>query len=684
MRALFDKLKKLSSLSLHRKDLDSILSHAPSANSSLKQRMAWLADLLQWVRSEGTHSAHLDFSTGSPQANRVKLLLNVLDRHPDWKSQVGLTIGSIFKEASLKDLLLNTGISEHESFLPEAFERFVSHLLPHHPFDHEISHLFEACFQNEKDFLWMLKIDENVLEQFLTWIEEFNSKEVWNGFKSDSEQALLFLSIHLRSLGINHRILSRSTEKALSKQAFFRLSKLTEQWIETADPDHKLVIADQIRTSLKSSQRILNEVLTHLDEYGVDIPTVYLIDRIESLQRRFELLFEIMASQSRNTTQILHFIMILINDNIESRSVSALFSDVLSLISRKIAERSAETGEHYITRNWEEFKKIFRKALGGGAVTALTTLVKFGVTAMSLPGFIGGLFASLNYAISFLGIHFLGYTLATKQPAMTATALANKMGHLKDENGMEDLISEIVHLLRTQIAGIIGNVVAVFPVTALICYAYFYSSKTHLISQEKALYTLDSFSILGSTPILAAITGVLLWFSSIIAGWCDNWFVSKKLAYIIKHNRRVSFAFGERFAASLSLFLQKHVSGIAANFSLGFLLGMTPAIFTFIGIGIDVRHVTLSAGSLATALVALTGQPIPTLSLLFAILGIVSMAILNVGVSFALAMYVALRARKIQAPARSNIYREIRKRFKQNPWAFFFPPKTEATSSEVI
>ena len=46
----------------------------------------------------------------------------------------------------------------------------------------------------------------------------------------------------------------------------------------------------------------------------------------------------------------------------------ALLARHYSLLARKVAERSAETGEHYITRDRAEYRAMLRAAAGGGAV----------------------------------------------------------------------------------------------------------------------------------------------------------------------------------------------------------------------------------------------------------------------------------------------------------------------------
>jgi site-specific recombinase len=59
------------------------------------------------------------------------------------------------------------------------------------------------------------------------------------------------------------------------------------------------------------------------------------------------------------------------------RSVGRLVEQSFALLSRKVVERSAETGEHYIVNTRTEYFGMLRKSLGGGAVIAGTTYLKF-------------------------------------------------------------------------------------------------------------------------------------------------------------------------------------------------------------------------------------------------------------------------------------------------------------------
>ena len=104
------------------------------------------------------------------------------------------------------------------------------------------------------------------------------------------------------------------------------------------------------------------------------------------------------------------------------------------------------------------------RAAVGGTVLAATTHVKFLVVSLGLAAFWAGFAAGVNYALSFVVVQLLHGTVATKQPAMTAPAMARK---LTDEVGadasaetLEGFVDEVAHLIRSQAAGIFGNLAA--------------------------------------------------------------------------------------------------------------------------------------------------------------------------------------------------------------------------------
>jgi site-specific recombinase len=200
----------------------------------------------------------------------------------------------------------------------------------------------------------------------------------------------------------------------------------------------------------------------------------------------------------------------------------------------------------------------------------------------------------------------------------------------------------------------------------------------HFLDEHAAEHTLESFDPLHSgTIFFAAFTGVLLWLSSLGAGWLENWVTYRKLPEAIA-NHRAGAIFGRGTMRWLGHKLQHGVAGIGGNIAIGFLLGMTPVIGKFFGLPLEVRHVTLSTGSLALAGCTLgIGAP----GFIGAAIGIACMLALNFGVSFTCALFVALRARGIDHAGR-RLLRAILARFVQEPIPFLLPVGADASRTD--
>ncbi|MBK9321797.1 MAG: site-specific recombinase [Bdellovibrionaceae bacterium] len=664
-----------------RRNLDSLLGSPPATDASLRSRLEWLTDLIQWIRAHGVIKTELDFQSGQPQALRAKYMLLILERNPEWKKGVAETLRSIVRDTSALDLFVNTGVPNQQGFGAEIFDRLHYKILPQAPDYSNLASFFRHTFQHEEDFLWIEQMDQKVFEDLLNL---FNfaapPEQSWNTLISDANDAILLLSSLVRGAGLATPIRMRLTGRHFRDLPFYDIPILAQKMVDNTDPEQRTILALELKKNIDQCQSAISEVYQHLSEYGVSIGIVFLLDRMEGQLRRIRNLIELVISRQRTPEAIAVFVANLMRENIRTHQIGSLFADNLALISKKIVERSAETGEHYITRSHDEYVYILKKALGGGFLTAITTLFKILISYLHASIFFAGVFASLNYALSFITIQLLGFTLATKQPAMTAPALASRMHKVHDPEALDNLVDEIIHLMRSQFIAVIGNIYAVVPSMLILSILWYGIFRTQLIGADKAHRTMESFSILGGTAAYAAFTGVLLWLSSVMAGWADNWFVYHRLNSAISQNRRMNFVFGQNGARKISFFFKKNISGFAGNISLGFFLGLIPAIGMFLGLPLDVRHVTLSAGSLSAAVVSLGLESLGTWDFWLAVLGIIFCGILNVLVAFSLSMFVAIRARRIKTPERKLIYHALISRLKRQPRSLFYPKESEETN----
>ena len=157
-------------------------------------------------------------------------------------------------------------------------------------------------------------------------------------------------------------------------------------------------------------------------------------------------------------------------------------------------------------------------------------------------------------------------------------------------------------------------------------------------------------------------------------GWFDNWSVYHRIPDGIAHHP-LGQVLGRRRMERAAKVFARNASGWATNVSLGFLLGMTPAIGRFTGLPLDVRHVTLNTGILAIAGSSLGRDWQADGWFLLATTGIAVMFVLNLSVSFALSLGSAARAYDVPTEELFGILRQIGRRFLKSPLEFVRPPR---------
>jgi site-specific recombinase len=671
--------------------LDVLLDQAPLPSAPLRERLDWIGKLVHWVRKLGPESPLVHESkleAGDIEGARLKYVLHVLDHNEDLKLKTARALRSIIGDTRALEFFMAVGMPSQNGFIGELLERVSVRFLPQAPDDRDLGSIFSETFRYESDAVWIRRLDPSV---FGGWIELFHfgaeledeSAKPWNTLLHDAGDALFILSRAVGSAGLSGFVRYRTQERDFRRLPFYVLPDRAQALIEARGPAAQAEAYTELRYCLDACSKTLAEVNSHFADRGVTIALVYQLGRLQARVRRCTTLARLLAGEAGYGDDPFFAQGIFgrfVEENIRARKLSRLLNDNLVLVSRKIVETNAETGEHYITRDRREHWVILRKAAGGGVVTGFTTAIKFGLAHLTAPLFVSGLLAFGNYAASFLFLQFAGFTLATKQPAMTATSLAAKIGEA--DESIEPLTDEIVHLVRSQLAAVLGNISLVVPTVMGLSWLLSRLG-THLTDAEHARKTLESFSILGMTPFYAAWTGVLLWLSSVFAGWFGNWFNFRRLPAAVEHHPRLRFVLGVERARRLGQGLQHQVGGIAASVSLAFLLGMTPQFAAFLGLPLDVRHVTLSSGAMTASVMALGSEVVSTWLFWLAVGGVASMAVLNLAVSFALALIVAIWAKRASGPGRGVIYRAVLRKLLREPWVFLLPSVAPKASGEI-
>ena len=659
-------------------DLTALLNAADQAAPAVERHL-WLVRLLQWVRHPAPGAPGPaepgDGATPVPVL-RLRQLCQVLERHAEHRERVRALLAGLRSGIDTTSLFADFGFAPRASFVSELAQRLRARLLPGTPETGSLAELFPLLFE-PADAAWVARIDAPTLARL---------GALWPGrqWRDTLLDAIAFLASAVRASAFAPALRLRMDREALAQEPFMQLAAAAERLrtaVHASDDAALQCEALYLRALLGACRAAADTVAAHLERYGTSLQIVFETDQLKARTERIEQLMDcVLAPQPLHEGR--HLLLELLRSQGERRSVRALFTRHGTQLSRQVAERSAETGEHYITRTRAEHRQMLRMAAGGGSVIALTTFGKFGIAALGLSAFWTGWWSGVNYALSFVLIMLLHWTVATKQPAMTAPALAARLLALRPgrdgpdaDPAIEGFVDEVTHLIRSQVAGIAGNLALCFPLVLLAQWAAIGLAGAPLVGPPQGEYVLHALTLLGPSVLFAAFTGVLLFASSLIAGWVENAFVFHRLDSALAWNPAIVARLGAARAQRWARWWRAHISGVAANVSLGLMLGLVPALAGFVGLGLEVRHVTLSTGQLAAALGALGLPLLAEPAFWWCVAGIAATGVLNVGVSFWLAFRVALRARGVRGVDRQRIRRALRARLRRAPGSFLWPPR---------
>jgi site-specific recombinase len=639
--SIFRYLISLHKILTYRKDLnrkiqlDTLFSSLNATKKmSLEASALWIVKLGIWLRDN-------DDSANSWSV-RSRFLFQLLERNPEWYKSFQIVLDNVFSNLKILDLLCESGLPLEHGLWSELWERIFEYFLPNRPLIQDSGLLLIQLFPAGTDFEALNKADLD------PWIKLL--AQSMRHLQVDIEEALIFLASQIRATSLHPSIRKRMHPGKLRDLSWFLLAAECENFLASRNPRVLLSILNDCKADIE-------QLYFKLQESGVNTDLVFRMEKLNLFLSRVSLLIPVLTVTSETSIKDLWLHLIEMNQN--KRGIYSLYLESSRLLAQKIVEKNSETGDHYIARNKGERIELFKHACGGGFLTAFTVYFKLWFMTFNLAPFQSGFLISLNYAVSFVIIQFLGWTLATKQPANTATTIALKLKDLQRPEKLKGIVDEIRYLCRSQILAVFGNLLLVVPVALALTYLYNFVTGEHILTVEQAHHNYESVVPGIGTFVFAAWTGVLLWISSLVAGWIDNWFTFKEVAIRLKQNTTLIKALSPEAASRAGNLVKFQLPGLFGNICLGFLLGLSPGFFKFFGIPIEIRHITLSAGSLAASIPVLGTEFIFSWQLLSAILGILGIGILNVGFSFSIAFAIAMKAKNISASQKRRILREL-------------------------
>lgn len=587
----------------------------------------------------------------------------------DYKKRIQEDLKSRIFFMDFTNVLTETGVVTEQSFLKEFFFRINRQVFPPIYPDKEFRGYLQKMNKASDFSNTILNLDTSILADFLDWaiIADDLTK---NKLKGKISEPIRLLTNRLTFHCTSRQVISRLQQKQEARSQFILLNESTEKFLKSPNLESFQQFDQRLQDCLSACQQIRENRKTN----GISLELTYrllvirdLVDRIRDLS---SLLIE--SHGERLSLKVARLIKRVLRLEMESHNVSTLFFRYVELVFYEITEHTGKKGEAYIQEHKSGRQKMLIKGAIGGALVGLFAIFKPIFHEFQTAPLIEALGYSLIYSAIFLGIYFLKGVLATKQPAMTASTLAKELDKSAPSKRFLWQMSEMVRAtFQTQFAAIAGNVALAFPVAAVV-YFLLQVSGLYSFPQTSAEYLLQSLHPIESLTLLyAAITGVCLTASGIIAGAVRNWFVFNQISKRLEVNLKDSKHLTAQGVQRLARFIDTHLEALAGNISLGFLLGFLSSAGDVLGLPIDIRHVTFASAQMGMGFLHMESEF--SVRIFIILMGSTALVgLINLSVSFSLTLWVVFRSRRISMEQGFELLGLSLHRFLRNPRSFLF------------
>ena len=658
---------------------------------TLHARLDALVEFYLWLRRKDDRLPELTPEAGAfagtgPEWRRERVWISILAASPELRDRYHAGVAAILDETDAVSLFAQAGLPTDRGLIPETFDRFFRIVLPAPREETDLAKLLVRLFPTHAEVDRFFSQTPDQLKEVAAQVAPVEIPEAWEKPFAALRDAFYLLAARAQGLGLSENLRIRGQGGPVRESPFLRLMLTSNALLVAVRAKDAIPVAAQNwKAAVADCRAELNAIVAHLDTSGVNLDVVYAMDVIEQSLKRMELISGVLVSQPGTPKLItsLRLLRDVIRGRVQDRSLTGLAHSSFRLLAKKIVEWAGKTGEHYVTNNRTEYRQMWYAALGGGILTVATAAIKMLVTHRGLPPFVEGFVAGLNYAVSFVLMHIFHLALATKQPSMTGAALAGILHRTQDSSNIDELVTYVQRIVRSQLAAAFGNIVAVGAGAVVFSIIWKRTFGAPFLDVEQAEYAVKSMNPIHSGTIFYAIlTGVILWLSSLAGGWIENWAVYHQLPRAIAEHR-LGAAFKPETLQRFSQSFARNIAPWGGSIVLGFMLGMTPSIGHFFGLPLDVRHVTLSTGTLSLGITSRGPEVLGRGVLIWAGIGIAVTFVMNLGVSFYLALRLAIRAQDISASENHQILRTLWQRFWAAPRDFFLPPARDPAPSAM-
>ncbi|WP_439240178.1 site-specific recombinase [Lonepinella sp. BR2474] len=616
---------------------------------------------------------------GQCQANeRVNLFIGLLQQYPDFASRLSSLLCRWLCQMRLYPLLVSSGILSRDGFGKEMKQRLYEKMNPAFKDSKDLRDVFFMLFHDRRDLAWLKAISVktwvSLFATFQHYTEQADQNWLHQHLYHEGYSAIEMLAIWLAAEDLEPELMRLDPNLLDAHSPFVALQKEVAQWLtaqqqgEHYDDSHLQVMLSQCR---KQIDRFHKRGVVAGSSLGV----AHLLERLTQTLDRLVLLKGLFSRPTLSLLRLLQATEIFAEAATDQHNIAVLWKQSASMLSRTIAQNTSDHGEHYVTRSKKEYFAMFYSAAGGGILIALMALLKIYLGDVIEDKVWKSVAYGLNYGLGFMLIFMLHFTVATKQPAMTAARFAEAVERNPQGRAVNMKLAQLlIDVVRSQTIAVLGNVAFAMGLSALIAYFYAQQKGVALLDHAAIDYQLHAIDPTQGALWFAAIAGVWLFCSGIISGYFDNRsnYLNSKMR--LRYHPVLKYLMPEKCRIGIANYLHDNYGSLMGNFCFGMLLGLTGLVGYWLGLPLDIRHVAFSSANLGY--VAVSGdlsQPLIWQNLGFVLL----IGMVNLLVSFTLALRVALKSLNTEIDSWCEIARCLCEIIRKRPLSFFLPLQLE-------
>ena len=593
-----------------------------------------------------------------------------------------------FMNSNLSTALTESGIISSRGFVQELIGKIKHKFLPALQLPNDFLYVISHVFYKKTDHHWVAGIDRSLWKNFFELLGiHVNLTEA--ALTRQLNEALQILSYRMVTLSMEKEVAARYSNFTDAIQPFIEQNRLVNLYIEKGRnllPDERRMLLSNIQENLYNCRQSNQWVKDQRRQFGTSLAqTFVMVRREEQIDRMLIIIDALDADNVFNTDRFVDYFITVIRNENKKNSLGEFLSTNLGLLAYQIAEHKGRKGEKYISSTTKDFRVLFRSAMGGGLIVSFVAIFKNLLSIVHLPIFWQGMVYGTNYAAGFVLMDQTNTTLATKQPAYTASAVASSLD-IEKQGGRPDLrhlAITVAKVSRSQIASFAGNLIIVFPLTYLLAWGFKLATGHKIAEGDAAMKLLTDQHPFHSLALLyACFTGFFLFLSGLIAGYVDNYVVYGRISERLRSHPVFVNTMSTKKLNRLVKMVNTSAGALTGSICLGFFLGCAGPLGKFLGIPFDIRHITISAGNTAIGFYGLDHRV--ALSYLLTIVGgVLLIGLLNFLVSFSLAFWVAVKSRGIKLRDYPEFFSLLGRYFRHHPKDFIWPPGSIRMAEEI-